>query len=155
MASVSATTPCPANAASPWIRIGITASRSSSARSCLARVIPSTTGSTASRWDGLDATLTTISFPCRDVCLPVAPRWYFTSPDPCAVSGSIDPSNSRKICPNDLPTTFARTFSRPRCDMPITASRAPASAASASTESRIGMSDSAPSSENRLCPTYF
>ena len=29
--------------------------------------------------------------------LPVAPRWYLTSPEPCTESGSMWPSNSRKI----------------------------------------------------------
>ena len=35
------------------------------------------------------------------------------------VAGSMSPSNSRKICSYDLPTTLARTFSRPRCAMPM------------------------------------
>src|SRR5918996_1533383 len=55
-ANVSATTPCPAKAASPWIRRGSTGLLASppSSWSCLARTIPSTTGSTASRWLGFE-----------------------------------------------------------------------------------------------------
>jgi len=54
MFSVSATIPCPAKAASPWISTGRTFARCSvSFRTrCLARAIPSTTGFTASRWLG-------------------------------------------------------------------------------------------------------
>ena len=58
--SVSATTPWPAKAASPCSISGTTekssepsAPRSMSSRSCLARTMPSRTGSTASRCDGL------------------------------------------------------------------------------------------------------
>ena len=53
--SVSATTPCPANAASPWMSTGSTVKPGSplSMTSCLARTTPSSTGSTASRWLGL------------------------------------------------------------------------------------------------------
>ncbi len=54
--SVSATTPCPANAASPCSSTGMTSERFLSAISfCFARAMPSTIGSTASRWDGFDA----------------------------------------------------------------------------------------------------
>ena len=62
---VSETTPCPAKAASPCIKIGSTGyevcastlKSPASARnlSCLARVIPSNTGLTASKCDGLAA----------------------------------------------------------------------------------------------------
>ena len=67
--------------------------------SCLARTMPSTTGSTASRCDGFDANVTGSSAPERPTNLPVAPLWYFTSPEPCTESGSRSPSNSRKISP--------------------------------------------------------
>ena len=54
--SVSATTPWPAKAASPWSSTGSTENASGSLmRSCLARTMPSTTGSTVSRWLGLAA----------------------------------------------------------------------------------------------------
>ena len=50
-------------------------------RSCLARTMPSSTGSTASRCDGLATTLTVVACsPSRVVNLPVMPRWYLTSP---------------------------------------------------------------------------
>ena len=90
--------------------------------SCLARAMPSTTGSTVSRWEGLAASETLICSPSRPVKVPSAPRWYFTSPEPCIDFGSRLPSNSRKICAYDLPTMFARTFSRPRWAMPMTTS---------------------------------
>ena len=48
---------------------------------------------------------------------------------------------------------LASTFSRPRWAMPMTASSRCAAAASVSTASISGMSDSAPSSENRRWPT--
>ena len=60
--------------------------------------------------------------PTRLLNLPVAPTWYFTSPEPCGTFGSSSPSNSRKICAYDLPTMLASTLRRPRCDMPITTS---------------------------------
>ena len=66
-------------------------------RSCLARAIPSTTGSTASRCEGLDAMVIGRSRPERPVNLPTAPLWYLTSPDPWTESGSRLPSNSSKI----------------------------------------------------------
>ncbi len=50
---------------------------------------------------------------------------------------------------------LARTFSRPRCAMPITASSRLASAASLITASSSGISDSPPSSEKRFWPTYL
>ena len=55
--SVSATTPWPANEASPWISTGSATAESVTPRRfersvCSARVRPSTTGSTASRWLG-------------------------------------------------------------------------------------------------------
>src|SRR5690606_41234485 len=52
----SITTPWPAKAASPWIRIGNTCRRRvSSRRICRARTEPATTGSTISRCEGLKA----------------------------------------------------------------------------------------------------
>src|SRR5258707_2371126 len=56
--SVSATIPCPGNAASPWIRIGTLLAGSNFGAPAApvlvpaARAMPSTTGSTASRWLG-------------------------------------------------------------------------------------------------------
>ena len=98
MFSVSATTPCPAKAASPCMRMGRTEYASGSLIvSCLARTIPTTTGSTASRWLGLAASSTVTSLPERETNFPTWPRWYFTSPEPCMESGSTWPSNSLKI----------------------------------------------------------
>ena len=70
--------------------------------SCLARTMPSTTGFTHSRWDGLGATLTVMVSPVSATWVPVAPRWYFTSPEPWVESGSVWPSNSEKIWPERL-----------------------------------------------------
>ena len=66
-------------------------------RSCLARVMPSTTGSTASRWEGFEARVIGSSSPALPWKVPRAPLWYFTSPEPCTDSGSRLPSNSSKI----------------------------------------------------------
>ncbi len=99
--SVSATTPCPANAASPWMSTGSTVKPGSplSMTSCLARTTPSSTGSTASRWLGLATSEVLIWPPSGARKVPSAPRWYLTSPEPCALLGSRLPSNSLKICP--------------------------------------------------------
>ena len=52
-------------------------------RSCLARAMPSTTGSTASRCEGLDGQLDRRwCCPMRLTNLPSGPLWYFTSPEP-------------------------------------------------------------------------
>ena len=60
--------------------------------------------------------------------------------------------NSARICSYGLPSTCAITFNRPRCAMPMNASRIPASAASVMTSSRIGTSMSRPSIEKRVFP---
>ena len=98
IAIVSATTPWPAKAASPWSRIGSTGYEpGGSIWSCAARTMPTTIGSTVSRWLGLAASSMSRSAPDGLTYLPVAPRWYFTSPDPCTDDGSRCPSNSRKM----------------------------------------------------------
>ncbi len=74
---------------------GNSAPRSST--SCLARAMPSSTGSTVSRCDGFAATETLMVAPEPALKTPSAPRWYFTSPEPWTVRGSMLPSNSRKI----------------------------------------------------------
>ena len=157
MLSVSATIPCPANAASPCRRTGRTfeCSRASPSAVCLARTIPSTTGSTNSRWLGFGASETPSFWPEGAVCVPTAPRWYFTSPDPRIESASTCPSNSAKICPAGFPTVFTRTVRRPRWDIPITASPRSDSAARSRRRSRRGIAASPPSSEKRFWPTYF
>ena len=65
----------------------------SAAASPIARAMPSTTGPTVSRWLGLAASVSRISLPVGVMCLPTAPRWYFTSPEPCVLAGSSSPSN--------------------------------------------------------------
>ncbi len=89
IASVSATTPWPANAASPWMTIGSTGYEpGGSVRSCIARTMPSTIGPTVSRWLGLAASSRLMSAPLGLTYFPVAPRWYLTSPEPCTELGS-------------------------------------------------------------------
>ena len=98
MPSVSATTPWPANAASPWMPIGSTGyDPGGSTWSWRARTMPSTIGPTVSRWLGLAASSSRMSAPAGLTYLPVAPRWYLTSPEPCTDVGSRWPSNSRKM----------------------------------------------------------
>ncbi len=120
---------------------------------CFARTMPSTTGFTASRWLGFGDSDTLISRPDDVRCTPLAPRWYFTSPEPCAMSGSTTPSNSPNTCAIDFPIRLASTVSRPRCAMPITISCTPASAARSRHSSSTTIALSPPSSENRFCPT--
>ena len=76
-------------------------------------------------------------------------------PSPGSTRGPPRPRTPRRSCPTGLPTVFARTVSRPRCDMPMTASPRPASAARSSRRSRSGIAASPPSSEKRFWPTYF
>ena len=123
---------------------------------CLARAKPSTTGSTASRWLGFEASVTAIS-PAAVGCMPSAPRWYLTSPVPpsgfpTTAAIVLSPSNSRRISSYGWPTVCASTFSRPRCAMPITTSCAPPDAASSTVSSSIGTITSRPSAENCFWP---
>ena len=123
---------------------------------CSARVQPSTTGSTASRWLGFGASVIVTS-PDDVFRVPVAERWYLTSPVPpssLTTTASIvrSPSNSRRIDSYGRPTVCTSTFRRPRCAMPITTSWAPASAASSIASSSIGIIASSPSSENCFWP---
>src|SRR6478752_1974873 len=84
----SATIPWPANAASPCIRIGNEGNEpGGSIWSWMARTMPSTIGSTVSRWLGLAASSRRMSAPDGLSYLPVAPRWYLTSPEPCTGVG--------------------------------------------------------------------
>ena len=84
MLSASATIPCPANAASPWISSGRQRVRPrSETRSCLARTRPCTTVFTHSRWLGLNASdrcTLCASAPSPNVRSMENPRWYLTSP---------------------------------------------------------------------------
>src|SRR5207302_1795843 len=115
--------PWAGNDASPWIRTGI-ATRGSCRPArvprsvCSARVRPSTTGSTASRWLGFAARVT-VSSPASVERVPSAPRWYLTSPAaPSASSPSASsvrsPSNSRRIVSYGRPAVCAMPFSLPQ-----------------------------------------
>ena len=101
----------------------------------LARVRPSTTGSTASRWLGFEDRVTVIS-PAgvgrvalgAEVVLDVA---ACRPPRSATIASTVrSPSNSSRIDSYGRPITWASTFSRPRWAIPITTSCAPASAAS-------------------------
>ena len=118
---LSAITPWPANEASPGISSGMTMVRSSGVApywSCLARTLPSTTGLTISRCDGLAVSERCTLLPSNSRS-DEAPRWYFTSPEPSTSSGFDEPPlNSWKIARCGLPMTWESTLSRPRCAMP-------------------------------------
>ena len=97
IAKHSATTPCPANAASPWISNGITFFLSESLwKYCFALVWPRTTGLTASKCEGLSVRLTCTEFPSK-VLSDEAPKWYFTSPVESSLEAANSPANSLKI----------------------------------------------------------
>ncbi len=64
--------------------------------SCRARTLPTTTGSTASRCEGLGCSDRCTVWPAISTSVEV-PRWYFTSPEPCTSSGlKLSPPNSRE-----------------------------------------------------------
>ena len=147
--------PWPAKAASPCIRMPITLPRwrVSPAMSCRARTLPTTTGSTASRWLGLGCKEMCTSCPASSTSVEV-PRWYFTSPEPCTSSGlKLEPPNSLNTAVNGLRTMLTRVFSRPRCGMPMAISFTPAAAAVSIMACRAGMVLSPPSSPKRLVVT--
>ena len=156
MFSVSATTPWPGSAASPWIRTGSTLRRPSAsvraARSWRARARPVATLATNSRWLGLAQSDTRTSAPEAVRYAPLKPWWYLTSPPPCSKCGSQLSSNSVRIISAGLPATLCSTLRRPRWAMPITHSSAPARAASPSRRSSTTRSDSPPSSPKRFLP---
>ena len=87
--SVSMTTPWPAKAASPWMRMGNTREPAvSPRRSWRARTEPSTTGFTTSRCEGLNASAT-CTLPPGVRRSDEKPLWYFTSPEPCMMRGVV------------------------------------------------------------------
>ena len=154
----SATTPWPAKAASPWISSGSTGVRSPALQpcwSCLARTLPSTTGSTISRCDGLAVSERCTLLPSKERS-DEAPRWYLTSPEPSTSSGLNEPPlNSLKMARCGLPITLASTLRRPRCAMPMTISLTPSCPPRLMICSSAGTIASAPSSPKRLVPVYF
>ena len=124
---------------------------------CSARVWPSATALTCSRWLGLAASLTVTGRPLRVMYVPSAPRWYFTSPAVSRVSSSPDsnamwPSNSARIDSGGRPTTWVMKARRPRWAMPITTSPVPSAADSSMTWSVIGTRASTPSMEKVFWP---
>src|ERR1035438_1954340 len=82
-------------------------------RVCLARERPIATGSTASRWDGLETRCMLIARPSGARYSPVAPMWYFTSPPPSTLRGFTS-SKRAKISAGERPTMLVITFRRPR-----------------------------------------
>ncbi len=120
-------------------------------RCCRARTEPSTTGSTISRWDGLNASDRCTGPPAVEMS-DEKPLWYFTSPSEVASAAAV-PSNSANRSFGDLPRVLTRTLSRPRCAMPITSSSTPWAPARCTISSMHGISVSPPSSEKRFCPT--
>ena len=155
MAKHSATIPCPANAASPCIKTGITFFLSLSLwKNCFALTWPSTTGFTASKWDGLSVKLICTEFPSNSL-FEEAPKWYLTSPSKSLLAPTVLPKNSLKIALNGLPITFAKTLSLPRCGIPILISFAPKFPPLLIICSRAGIKDSPPSKPNLFVPTNF
>ena len=153
--SVSMTTPWPAKAASPWIRMGNTrVPVVSPRRSWRARTEPSTTGFTTSRCEGLNASAT-CTLPPGVRRSDEKPLWYFTSPEPCMCAVSYLPSNSLNSTEGDLPSRLTSTLRRPRWAMPMTHSSTPCSPPRWMRSSSSGISESPPSSEKRFWPTYL
>ncbi len=114
--------------------------------------MPTTTGSTASRCEGLGAIFIFTDFWFTSLRVVVKPKWYFTSPSKSSSANSF-PSNSEKICDAGFPNTLVSTLSRPRCAMPKTTSSTPISVPRWSIKSRPGIKASAPSMEKRFWPT--
>src|SRR5262249_42800811 len=112
----SAMTPCPAKAASPEMSSGITIVRSSRVApswSCFARTLPSTTGLTISRCDGLAVSERCTRLPSNSRS-EEAPRWDFTSPEPSTSFGVEEPPlNSWKMARCGLAPPLANTVERP------------------------------------------
>mmetsp|Transcript_15222 Transcript_15222/g.45668 ORF Transcript_15222/g.45668 Transcript_15222/m.45668 type:complete len:207 (-) Transcript_15222:170-790(-) len=146
--------PWPLKAASPWMSTGmqrLTRARLSwfASLSCFARVMPSTTGSTASRCEGFGARVSSTSLPRTFTRLRV-PRWYFMSPTKSTCS-----PNSLQTSETLLPRKFTRTLRRPRCAMPSCSCRTPLSEDSSSSVQRPGRSASQPRMPKRLAWAYF
>ena len=97
---VSATTPWPAKAASPWTSTDSTSRH----RSLLEHVLLGPDHALDDGVDGLEMRRVRRQRdgelgPGPGHELAVAPLWYLTSPEPWTESGSRSPSNSRKISP--------------------------------------------------------
>ncbi|KAH3688256.1 hypothetical protein WICPIJ_000727 [Wickerhamomyces pijperi] len=114
----------------------------------MALVLPKTTGSSASKWDGL-ATKDKLT------CLPEVvglwkfiPKWYLTSPEPSSIS--FEPVNSEKMDSFGFLTTLDNMFNLPLCGIPITMSSTPNSTARSIKDLTPGTTDSAPSKPNLL-----
>ena len=122
---------------------------------CSARVQPSTTGSTASRWLGFGASVTATRPGGRaragrgEVVLDVARAAFVRRDDGVDRPLALELAQDRLVRTAD---GVASTLSRPRWAIPITTSCAPASAASSIASSSIGTITSRPSSENCFWP---
>ena len=120
--------------------------------------MPSTTGSTASRWLGFDGEGERRSRGrSGERCVPVAPRWYFTSPEPCAVAGV---ELALELAEDLVVATCRSTFDEHVQPAAVghaehDLGHAGVGGAGCSSASSIGMSDSAPSRLKRFCPRYF
>ena len=153
IAKHSATIPCPANAASPCKRTGITFTLCGSLwKNCLALVCPNTTGFTASRWEGFAVKLTWTLLPLKSLSAD-APKWYLTSPETPAVSGPGFPENSLNIFLKGFWITFARIFNLPLWGIPILTSFTPELPPTFIICSSAGIKDSHPSRPNLFVPT--
>ena len=130
------------------------AARRSGNWSCLARTIPSTTGSTASRCDGFEANVTGSAWPgaahehaAGALVVLHVPR----SLDGVGIEVTLE-------LPEDLAVGLAHDVGQDVQPAPVRHARAPlrsvpAAAASSRTASRSTMVDSAPSRPNRFWPT--
>ena len=121
-------------------------------RSIRARTEPITTGFTISKCDGLNAKAKCTS-PPGVAKSDEKPMWYFTSPEPL-LAACLPANSSNKSC-GFLPSTLTKTFKRPRCAIPITASFVPCSPARLINAFSIGMRLSPPSNEKRFAPGNF
>mmetsp|Transcript_30262 Transcript_30262/g.80122 ORF Transcript_30262/g.80122 Transcript_30262/m.80122 type:complete len:200 (-) Transcript_30262:540-1139(-) len=127
---------------------------------CLARVLPSTTGFTASKWEGLGHSSMWMERPGVWVGRSmVKPKWYLTSPLPSRLPVSsmapVPSMNSKSISSSGLRITLASTLRRPRWGMPMSMDSTPSSTARSMRALRPGMSASTPSKPKRLVVLYL
>ena len=156
IAKVSATIPCPATAASPWISKAITLSVFLSFdKVCFALTFPTTTGFTASKCDGFEVNDKWIFLFSNSLSVDT-PKWYFTSPDPRTSFGSLsEPWNFDKIFLYDISKTLESNVSLPLCAVPIIISSIPDIHACFTICSIPGIIDSPPSIPYLFVPKNF
>ncbi len=147
----SYTTPCPATAASPCIKIGnILEVSPFNFVSIFALEIPPTTAFTVSRCDGFGAKSMRTFFPPSLSLKLVQPMWYFTSPSKSSASSYSLESNSLNMSSGDFPNIFVNTFRRPLWAIPTTNCSTPLSAPLSIRVSNPGIIASTPSIEKRF-----